>query len=141
MDNIDRIMKEVDQSGFGVSYGKYQAACFGDGQKSVSAPAKPKQQEKPSVSCRRCGKKFTAHHANQVYCSPECNYAVKLDRQNAWRKNKGAPEMEQMILVCAECGADFKAVRRTSKYCCKECAHEGNLKAQARWRAAQKKRG
>lgn len=39
MDNIDRIMKEAAQAGYGVSYGKYRAA-HPDGSKDVILPLK-----------------------------------------------------------------------------------------------------
>lgn len=138
MDNIDRIMKEAARLGFGVSYGKYQSACYSGSVESVSAPPKAKQQAKPSIICRHCGKPFVANHANQAYCSPECKYEARLARQDTWNKTKGCRKPKQQTLVCAECGADFKAFRYTQKYCCKECAKDGKRKTYARWRAAKK---
>ena len=139
MDNIDRAMKEADRLGFGVSYGKYQAACRDGRAEALPSLPKPKAPEKLPVSCRHCGKPFIPGHANQVYCSPECRYAVKMARQAAWDKEKGRRKKKQLILVCAECGADFKALRSSQKYCCKECAKDGQRKTQARWWAAHKK--
>ena len=139
MDNIDRAMKEADRLGFGVSYGKYQAACHAGHVEALPSPPKPKAPEKPSINCRHCEKPFVRSYANRVYCSPECKYAAKLVKQAAWDKNKGRRKKKQLILVCAECGADFKALRSSQKYCCKECAKDGQRKAQARWWAAHKK--
>ena len=139
MDSIDRAMKEAERLGFGVSYGKYQAACFSGSLEPASASSKSKQRKKPSKACRHCGKQFVASHANQIYCSPECKYAVRLARQDDWNKTKGRRKPKQLTLVCAECGADFKALRSSQKYCCKECAKDGQRKVQARWWAAHKK--
>lgn len=138
MDNIDRMMQEADRLGFGVSCGKYQAACRDGRVKSVSAPPKPRLPEKPAIPCRHCGNPFVRNHANQVYCSPECKYAAQQAKQAASYK-KAAGKKKQLILVCVECGADFKALRSSQKYCCKECAKDGNRKVQARWWAAHKK--
>lgn len=139
MDNIDRMMKEADRLGFGVSYGKYQVACFNGTVEPVSAPSKPKQREKPSRACGHCGKQFVISHGNQRYCSTECKYAVQLARQAAYGKANGLRKRTLQTLVCIECGADFKAFRSSQKYCCKECASDGSRKTQARWRAAHKK--
>lgn len=139
MDSIDRAMKEAERLGFGVSYGKYKAACRAGRVEALPSPARPKAPEKPSISCRHCGKLFIRNHANQAYCSPECKYAAQRTRQTAFYKEKRCNEKKPLVLVCAECGADFKALRSTQKYCCKECAKDGNRKAQSRWWAARKK--
>lgn len=139
MDSIDRAMKEADRLGFGVSYGKYQAACHAGHVEALPSPSKPKVPEKLSRNCRHCGKAFVPGHANQIYCSPECKYSAQLARRTSFYKEKTAGKKKQLTLVCAECGADFKALRCSQKYCCKECAKDGNRKAQARWRAAHKK--
>ena len=139
MDNIDRIMKEAERLGFGVSYGKYQAACRDDHVEALPSLPKPKASEKLPVSCRHCGKPFIPGHASQAYCSPECKYAAQRARQTAFYKEKRRRNKKQLILVCVECGSDFKALRSTQKYCCKECSKDGSRKAQARWWAAHKK--
>ena len=139
MDNIDRIMKEADRLGFGVSYGKYYAACHAGHVDALPSPPKPQVPEKPSRSCRHCGKLFICSRGNQIYCSPECKYSAQLARQTSFYKEKGRRKKKQLTLVCAECGADFKALRSSQKYCCKECAKDGQRKAQARWWAAHKK--
>lgn len=136
MDNIDRAMKEADRLGFGVSYGKYQAACRDGHVEALSSPPKPKAPEKSSGICRHCGKPFVRSHASKVYCSEECNSAAFRQRQRDYkrRKSKVPP-----VVMCATCGADFKPKTSRSKYCCKECAYDGRLKTAALWRAAQKK--
>lgn len=139
MDSIDRAMKEAERLGFGVSYGKYQAACHAGHVDALPSPQKPKVPEKPSRNCRHCGKSFICSRGNQIYCSPECKYTAQLARQTSFYKEKGRRKKKQLILVCAECGADFKALRCSQKYFCKECARDGNRKAQARWWAAHKK--
>lgn len=141
MDKLDEIMKEADRLGFGASYGKYQLSLSSRNSPVASKSPSVSVSEKPSANCKHCGKHFVKNHANQAYCSPECQYAVKLARQNAWDKVKGRRRKEPQVFICAECGADFTALRCTSKYCGRECAHKGGLKAQARWRAAQKKEG
>lgn len=135
MDNIDRMMKEADRLGFGVSYGKYQAACFSGIVQPVSATPKP-SQEKPSVTCRHCGKTFIASHANQAYCGAECKVAAAAKRQREYDKRKSRVPP---VAMCATCGADFKPKTSRSKYCCTECADEGGRKTSALWRAAHKK--
>ena len=137
MDNIDRIMKEADAKGFGVSYGKYRAACLNGTVDPVPTLQNPAPKEKPPIPCRCCGKPFAARHANQVYCSPECQSKIKIQRQNAWRKEKWKSR-PPVIVSCAICGADFKAKRCTSRYCSKECAKEGGRINGARWRAEHK---
>jgi predicted nucleic acid-binding Zn ribbon protein len=136
MDNIDRIMKEADRLGFGVSYGKYRAAYpNGSGDVYPTAPKK-KPPDRPSASCRYCGKAFVQSHASQAYCSEECREVVFRDRQRriSTRKSK-VPK----VAMCAICGADFKPKTSAAKYCCRECAIEGRRKADAAWHAAHKK--
>lgn len=138
MDNIDRIMKEADRKGFGVSYGKYQAACFNGSVEPNPAPQKPAPKEAPPVLCRYCGKPFERSHKNNVYCGAECKDKAKIKRQNAWRKEKWKSR-PPAVASCAICGADFKTKRCTDRYCSKECAREGGRINAARWRAEQRK--
>lgn len=138
MDNIDRIMKEADAKGFGVSYGKYQAACFNGSLEPKPAIHQPATKETPSSLCRYCGNLFVPRHANQVYCSEECKYKVQIQRQNACSKEKRKSRLPATT-SCAICGADFKPKRITDRYCSKECAREGGRRNAARWRAEQKK--
>lgn len=136
MDSIDRAMKEADRLGFGVSYGKYQIACLNGMVKPVSAVAKPKQPEKPSTSCRNCGRSFVPNHANEGYCSEECRYAAFRKRQNDYYKGKSRVPS---VAMCEICGADFKPLNTRSKYCSEECAKDGARKTAALWRARRKK--
>ena len=104
MDNIDRIMKEADRLGFGVSYGKYRAAYpNGSGGVVLSAP-KPKPPEKPSGTCKLCGKTFVRRHANALYCSAECKIEAEKKRQRDWYGKKADIPS---VAVCVICGADF----------------------------------
>jgi hypothetical protein len=138
MDNIDRIMKEADAKGFGVSYGKYQAACFHGAAVPVSALQEPIPKGEQPVLCRYCGKPFKRSHKNKVYCGEECKDKAKIKRQNAWRKKKRRSRPPE-VASCVICGADFKTKRCTDRYCSKECAREGGKINAARWRAEQKK--
>ena len=138
MDNIDRIMKEADRLGFGVSYGKYRAAYpNGSGEVLAQAP-KSEPAQKPTRKCRRCGSPFVIMHGSQAYCSPDCSQAAVIERQNACYRRKRLKEKRLLIISCSECGTDFRAVRETQKYCCPECAKEGGRKNAAKWRAANK---
>jgi hypothetical protein len=139
MDNIDRIMKEADRLGFGVSYGKYRAAYPNGSGDVLVRPVEPEPAEKPSRICKRCGRTFVAAHGSQAYCSQECRHAAIIERQDAWYKRKKRKEKRLLTISCAECGADFRAVRETQKYCCPECAKEGKRESAAKWRAAHKK--
>ena len=139
MDNIDKMMKEADRLGFGVSYGKYRAAYPNGSGDVLVRPVEPKPVQNPSRRCRRCGKPFVGTHGSQAFCSEECGNAAIMERQNAWRKRKRLKEKRLLIISCAECGADFRAVRKTQKYCCAECSREGHRKTAANWRAIHKK--
>ena len=136
MDNIDRIMKEADRLGFGVSYGKYRAACpNGSGNIAPTAP-KPKPPEKPTGTCKMCGKIFIKSHANNIYCGAECKLEAEKKRQRDWY---GKKIVVPAVAVCVICGANFKPRNFRSKYCGPECSRENGRRASARWRAAQKK--
>lgn len=139
MNNIDRIMKEADRLGFGVSYGKYRAAYPNGSGDVLVRPVEPEPVQKPSRTCRRCGKPFVGAHGSQAFCSQECRHATIIERQDACYKRKKLKEKRILILSCAECGADFRAVRETQKYCCEECKKEGHRKTAASWRASRKK--
>ena len=140
MDNIDRIMKEADRLGFGVSYGKYRAA-YPNGGNVVAKPAESEPPKRLSGTCRGCGKPFIKTHGSQAYCSQECSHAAARKRQDAHYKRKRLKEKKLLIISCAECGADFRAVKVTQKYCGPKCAKAGNRKTAARRRAAQKSGG
>lgn len=137
MDNIDRIMKEADRLGYGVSYGKYRAAYPNGSRDVVPKPAPSDSPEKPAAICRHCGKEFVKNHANQAYCSAECGDAVKTIRQNEWRRNKNKKDIQP--IACAECGAEFSPAIQRKKYCCPKCAAAGKRKQQHLWYAAHKK--
>lgn len=133
MDNIDRIMREADRLGFGVSYGKYQAAC---GYRTVLSAPKPKPPEKPTGICKMCGKLFVKSHANTIYCGPECKIAAERKRQRDWY---GKKIVVPAVAVCVICGVEFKPLNFRGKCCGLECSRENRRRASACWRAAQKK--
>lgn len=135
MDNIDRMMKEADRLGFGVSYGKYRAAYPNGSADVLPSPPKPKPPERPSGICKMCGKNFVKSHANTIYCGPECKIAAERKRQRDWYHNK---TKVPAIAVCIICGADFKPKKVNCKTCGQECRRENNRRLSARWRAAQK---
>ena len=139
MDNIDKMMKEADRLGFGVSYGKYRAAYPNGSGDALVRPVEPEPVEKHSRTCRRCGKHFVGVHGSQVYCSQECRHAAIIERQYAYYGRKRLKEKRLLIISCAVCGADFQAVMEKQKYCCPECAKEGKRKNAAKWHAAHKK--
>ena len=89
MDNIDRMMKEAERLGFGVSYGKYRAA-YPNGSADVIAPAVETDldEENELRACRRCGKKFAITHGNQRYCSVDCSEEAKNKRQQQWGRSQ-----------------------------------------------------
>lgn len=136
MDNIDRIMKEADRLGFGVSYGKYRAA-YPNGSGDV-IPATPKQKppEKPTGSCKMCGKFFVKSHASNLYCSAECKYEAEKKRNRDLSRRKTTLPA---VAVCVICGADFKPKNSRSKCCGRECSEELQRNATRRWRAEHKK--
>lgn len=134
MDNIDRIMKEAERLGFGVSYGKYRAA-YPYGSADVLPSAKKRTMPgKATAVCRHCRKTFVVRHGNQTYCSEECQDAVLYQRQKEYyaKKSKVPP-----VAMCAVCGADFKPVSTKSRYCCEECAKEGYRLKRAHRRASR----
>lgn len=134
MDNIDRIMKEADRLGFGVSYGKYRAAYPNDNGQALSAESVG--PEYATFPCKCCGKPFVRSHANLLYCSEECRHQAKRKRDIEYlRRKSGRP----LIASCAVCGADFKPKNTRHKCCSEECAVENDRKTQALWRAAHKK--
>lgn len=137
MDNIDRIMKEADRLGFGVSYGKYRAAYPNGSGGVISSAPKPKPPEKPSGTCKLCGKLFVKSHANNLYCSAECKAEAEKKRQRDWyRKKIDLPA----VAVCVICGADFKPKNFRNKCCSRECSEENRRNASRRWYAAHKRR-
>ena len=136
MDNIDRMMKEADRLGFGVSYGKYRAAYPNGSGGVVPATQKPKLPEKPTGTCLMCGKLFVKDHANNIYCGPECKIAAERKRQRDWYAKR---IVVPTVAVCMICGADFKPKNSRGKCCSAECIRERQRRTSARWRAARKK--
>ena len=137
MDNIDRIMKEADRLGFGVSYGKYRAA-YPDGSKAVvsAAAQEPLECEDDLRMCKICGKEFLPTHGNQACCSAECKAEAEKKRQREWyRKKHEIPD----TAVCAICGVQFKPKSPRNKCCSKECSRKNKQQSSARWYAAHKK--
>lgn len=136
MDNIDRIMKEADRLGFGVSYGKYRVAYPNGSSDVPSSKPKPSIREKPSVVCVCCGNRFIQTHASQLYCSEECRYAAKRKRDVEYlRKKSGRP----LVALCVICGSEFKPKNTRHKCCSKQCKEKQTAITQALWRAAHKK--
>lgn len=129
MDNIDRIMKEADRLGFGVSYGKYRAA-YPDGSKNVvSATAQePLEYEDDLRKCKICGKEFSATHGNQAYCGPECSDKARIKRQSKYDKKRHS----KPVRSCIECGATITR-KGARSYCSDACAREGRRKSSAKW--------
>ncbi len=142
MDNIDRIMKEADRLGFGVSYGKYRAA-YPDGSAGVLPKQLPKAPEKKTCLCRLCKKPFVPPHGSRRYCSPECRAeAVVIRHRESWRTEHKTSEHRKPVMVCAICGADFAPDDLRKKYCCEECRLEGRRIRQRNWdRSHKRKRG
>lgn len=142
MDNIDRIMKEAERLGFGVSYGKYRAA-YPNGCKEVlpAAPAR-KAPEKKSKTCKHCEKSFVPKHYSQCYCSIECADQSQQERQQKYYVDqKTKAHQASPLKFCKECGVTIPADSMKKTYCCAECAREGRRKVSASWRAAKKKEG
>lgn len=138
MDNIDRMMKEADRLGFGVSYGKYRAA-YPNGSSGANLKAAAGRSEKPSATCRHCGKPFVIRHGNQQYCSGECRDAVVMARQRKWEKDaRKRRQQAGYVKVCAVCAADFRTSDSRKKYCCEECQKKGRRRNAALWRLRQK---
>lgn len=135
MDNIDRVMKEADRLGFGVSYGKYQAAVSSGSVKAISSVEKAKPPEKPTGICKMCGRLFVKSHANNIYCGPECKIAAERKRQRDWY---GKKILVPAVAACVICGAEFKPLNSRGKCCGPTCARENRRRLSARWRAAQK---
>lgn len=134
MDNIDRIMKEAERLGFGVSYGKYRAAYpYGSADVLTSSP-KSKPPKNAGI-CKMCGKNFVKSHANAIYCGPECKIAAERKRQRDWYWGKIViPD----VAACVICGAEFKPLNSRGKCCGPACTRENRRRLSARWRAAQK---
>ena len=136
MDNIDRIMKEADRLGFGVSYGKYRAAHPNGSGDVIPAASKPKSPEKPTGNCVFCGNPFVKSHANQVYCGDECRYeASKIRLADGRMKKAGRP----LVVSCIICGADFKPRNIRSKCCSPKCSEENKRNLSHRWWTSRKK--
>lgn len=137
MDNIDRIMKEADRLGFGVSYGKYRAAYPNGSGSAIPASAQEKLDYEDDLrSCKICGKEFFARHGNQACCSAECKLEAEKKRQRDWyHKRHKAPD----AAVCVICGVQFKPEGSRKKCCSRECSRENKRKSSVRWHAAHKK--
>lgn len=133
MDNIDRIMKEAERLGFGVSYGKFRAAYPGGTPGDPPKAPQPSNEEKPTVECRLCGKPFIVTHGNQQYCSAECSVEVANKRIKAYerrklqeKRNAAAPRF------CIVCGVTIPVGSQRRSYCSDECSKEGNRKMNRR---------
>lgn len=140
MDNIDRIMKEADRLGFGVSYGKYKAAYPGGGKCAPSAPAPKELDYVDDIrKCKLCGKEFTIIHGNQAYCSTKCSDEARAMQMRKSELARAEKRRAAFGRRCKECGA--KITRKSAKYYCSEkCAEEGRRKNNTEW-ARNKSRG
>ena len=68
--------------------------------------------------CPVCGKEFTRHHSNQVYCSEKCRF------------KKYGVYQPSTVKKCVECGKEFKTTRgKTAKYCSYGCQSEANIRS------------
>lgn len=133
MDNIDKMMKEAERLGFGVSYGKYRAA-YPNGSADVIAPAVETDldYENDFRTCRRCGKEFTITHGNQRYCSVDCSEEAKSQRLKQWGRSQREKKNGSAPKFCKVCGATITERTRKS-YCSEDCAKEGRRKDSAEW--------
>lgn len=78
--------------------------------------------------CAYCGKKFDTVDSRKIFCSADCRYWRKLERQ----RDKNPVYHRE----CKECGTEFDTTNPKKIFCCRECAFKH--KQRERYR---KKRG
>ena len=79
---------------------------------------KPYEPASYELTCKYCGKTFTAHRKDNKYCSRTCKDIV-------FRKNHGIPvnhNPEPFVKKCEVCGTEFLTRREKSYVCSHECA-------------------
>jgi hypothetical protein len=80
--------------------------------------------------CVQCGKTFEPNIHNQIYCSRECQYQARRDKD---RKRKNIQKLTPKI--CAICGKEFMPVNSTQVTCGSEkCKKEQGKIRMARFR-------
>ena len=86
------------------------------------------------LQCQECGKVFSAHNANRVYCTSKCR------RKAAKKRLQGYNIPSDVIRTCAFCGETFKAKNSNEKYCSIECRKEVQRNRSRKYMAAKREK-
>ena len=70
------------------------------------------------LQCPKCGKIFSTHNSNRIYCTAKCKPKASKKRLQGYNMPS------DMIRTCAFCGETFKAKGANEKYCSRECRKE-----------------
>lgn len=85
------------------------------------------------LQCQVCGKVFSTHNSNRVYCTSKC-------RRKAHNKRiQGYNMPSDMLRTCAFCGETFKAKVAKEKYCSIECRKEVQRQRSRKYMALKRK--
>lgn len=125
MDNIDRILRDADKAGFGVSYGKYRAA-----HPQVSVKKEDSAKDKDSTKiCAECGMEFKTNRQDKIYCSAECSN--RSCSRACYRNRKEKQKLPIGVATCPICGGSFNRYKKTMVYCSRSCSATGSMRK--RW--------
>ena len=125
MDNIDRILRDADRAGFGVSYGKYMAA-----HPQISVKQEDSVKDKDSTKiCEECGMEFVTNRPDAIYCSDECRN--RKNCRERYRNQKVKQKLPIGEATCPICGRSFNRYKKTMVYCSRSCSATGSLRR--RW--------
>lgn len=85
----------------------------------------------PAKHCKGCGRFFTPHCTQELYCSDACRTAYhhrKYQERHGvvlWRDKSE----EERTRVCRQCGKSFVAKNAMQLYCSLQCRLDANRKA------------
>lgn len=120
MDKIDKIMRQAEKAGFGVSYGKFMAA-----QRTAPPETEAAVQKHPPKICRECEMEFIPNRSDQRYCSDTCRIRHHKREQNRRRQQEqyyAKPKFPIGPATCQRCGKEFYRGKTTQTFCSMSCA-------------------
>lgn len=121
VNNIEKIMREADAAGFGVSYGKYMAS-----KRTAPTPeTEPAAKKHPARICPECEMEFLPNRSDQRYCSDPCRIRHHKREQNRKRQREqyhAKPKLPIGQANCPHCGKEFYRNTTTRMFCSMTCA-------------------
>lgn len=120
MDKIDKIMRQAEKAGFGVSYGKFMAA-----RRTDQTETKAEAPKHPPRICPECQMEFIPNRSDQKYCADPCRISHHKREQRRKRQREqyhAKPKLPIGPAICPNCGKEFYRNTTTKMFCSMTCA-------------------